>query len=78
MKDRSQHRPAINNSILQEWLVISIVAGLVSFEEKETMQADELKMKVRLLHTGFVRQLLIAGWHPDISLVSLRSFELWG
>lgn len=52
MKDRNQHRPVINNSILQERLVISIVAGLLSFEEEETVQADELKMKVSLLYTN--------------------------
>lgn len=80
IKGRIQHRPVINNSILQGQLVSSLLAVLVSFEEQETTQADELKMKVYLYTqmTGCVRQLPSAGWHPDISSVSLHSFELWG
>lgn len=80
VKDRSQRRPVINNSILQGWLVSSVVAGLISFEEKETVQAAELKMKVCLYTelTGCERRFPTAGWHPDISSVSLSSFELRG
>uniref|UniRef100_A0A8D0EHM1 Ig-like domain-containing protein n=1 Tax=Strix occidentalis caurina TaxID=311401 RepID=A0A8D0EHM1_STROC len=60
------------NSILQGWQVSSVVAALISFEERETVQTDELKMKVCLYTQmpGCVRQLSTAGWHPDISSVS--------
>ncbi|XP_065532466.1 cell surface glycoprotein CD200 receptor 1-A-like isoform X2 [Lathamus discolor] len=65
--------PATNQSLFLD------LSWLVSFEEEETVQADELKLKVCYAQmAGFVRQLLIAGWHSDISLVSLSSFELWG
>jgi len=72
MKDRLQHRSVVKNSILQGWLVSSVVAVLTSFEEREMVQAEELKMKVCLYTemTGCVRQLPIAGWRPDISSVS--------
>lgn len=46
MKDRIQHRPVINNGIVQGWLVSSVVAVLISLEEREMVQAEELKMEV--------------------------------
>lgn len=74
MKNRNQYKTVINSSMLQGWLLSC--SGLVVLEENENVKADELKMKMCLYTqmTGGVRQLPIAGWHPDISSVSLCFF----
>lgn len=48
-------------------------SGLIVLEEKGSVKADELKMKMCLYTqmSGCVRQLLLAGWHPDIISFSL-------